>query len=220
MDDLWGNAWNDSPKVDVQSTENEEQKLEAESEIVTNLTVPVWHATEPEENWQPEIGQKTTVWGNEQSPWTIKPVADDEESRLPPDSPLQTPEVEQSPSLPASSTIEVRTPSPEPDEPSIEPDTREEDDMEVLAPPFQSVSPTSPTPGSPDGFGSFETGVELVDESSWVAPVFTNSVSDNPGWVSEWHNEPEPQKDAWAVAQEEKIRRNKRVVSHFLINLC
>lgn len=79
-------------------------------------------------------------------------------------------------------------------------------------------------------FGSFETGLELEpgvpafeDDDKWDAPLSTDDA-----WGSRWENtdveeeQDEAPKDEWEIAREEKLRRDRAVVSPvlFLIEVC
>lgn len=221
MDDLWGNAWGDTGKPEPKPEANESLKREEEPKPEPVVGISVWHATEPEVPWQTEIQTKTTPWGEDSSPWDRPTETVELKEESPPTSSVEELEEEPAPTLPASSPkVEVRISSPEPDEPPTEFTSQEIEIDGELHSPFRLHTPTSPIPTSPDAFGSFATGHEdLANEPGWTSPGLTNQVSaemsEDPGWESAWGSkeEDEPQKDDWAAAQQEQLKRNKRVVS-------
>ena len=85
---------------------------------------------------------------------------------------------------------------------------------EPVAIPSYDIAPELAAPPSPDGFGTFESG--LVEET----PVFgTNNADADPWGASAWaetkreEDDDEPVVDEWERAKQEKAKQDRRVVS-------
>ncbi|KAI5121631.1 hypothetical protein M0805_001160 [Coniferiporia weirii] len=126
----------------------------------------------------------------------------------------------------------IRSLTPGPAEADVPPtvNAEETESLHTDSGPVSTATAPSP-PQSPDPFGSFEAGLVSVPtvsslaegEESWVSPVpvFDDIGTGDDAWGSSWENaaqteSDESPKDEWAIAQEEKRRRDRSVPPELL----
>jgi hypothetical protein len=221
MDDLWGNAWDDSSKEEEKSTVNALPTKEVIKALPTPAVdeEPVWHATE-QPSWKSESETKAGVWGEDQSPWGATTNSITAGASPPSVSPVSSRGHEPPANLPPA-TLETGIRIPSPEQPELELQLPPELPTEDLNTHFRPPSPSSLRVASPDGFGSFETGDDLGADAGWASPRLSPrlaeevaEVAEDPGWGGQSREPKDLRNDAWAAAQEEQARRNKKVVSN------
>ena len=213
MEDPWANAWGEPEKPQIESWTHT-QKPE------TDLAVPSW-VTASDVTWTEPSNTQQSPW-NAQHPvkeWNPSPydtfsvgksstVEISQPDRSPPPT---TPE-----EIPSPSPL----PSPEISVQSLEPASYDE-------PPIPRSRSLSPRAGSPDGFGTFETGLDVngagVDPWGPSTDMPAPASSKDP-WVPTWE-EGKPKSDVelkgepvdeWEAAKQRKERQDRHVVRrHF-----
>ena len=229
MDDVWGNAWS-QPEDDVVQHVPARTKVDdlpswslhstANKHDEADVGTPSWSTGEV--NWTEPTGQDSL--------WSSASVVDD----VHPDAwttPVRTNVEEHEASLfavvdsdgvpqdfPDALKDVTRSSTPQSAE-TAHPEQASAEDNEIPEPISSELRPSRPT--TPDGFGSFATGItpsmDVADTDAWSSPVFNDDSTNS--WGSAWSaTEKSPAttehaKDEWEAAQEEKARRDRAVVS-------
>lgn len=212
MDDPWANAWGDPtnpPATSSWSSHTEE----------ADIGLPAW-ATATGAQWVETGAPDTTLWNDPATPApqasiydsiplgkAPAPVSDLECHNSPPNH--QVDSVPTSPQLNSASPPPVSSPSPT-------------DDSSLTPQREPSLIPPSPPqiPGSPDPFGSFETGLNEIEDEPWssTAPSFPVESVDAKAWGTPWGStrsdaEEDERDDEWEAAKRQKEKQDRQVVS-------
>jgi len=216
MDDPWANAWGEPAKPT--STTWSKNIHDDDKEPEADLATPSWTTGAGIQWAEPSVGQATLWHPASRKGWATSPY-EDIKLENPPTSdhiPTRDREVLETGSNP-SPVLNYAVPrSTTPQEGAI--------DIRATSPTL--ASPTPSEPGSPDGFGTFETGLDSgvtsVDpwSESGVATTVesTESIESdpwNPGWGSGTENAAEEhgqQVDEWEVAKRQKEKQDQHVV--------
>lgn len=224
MDDPWANAWGEPtnsvlgatttttwPTSPVGTNSSDDQEAD--------IGLPSW-ATGAGIQWTQSSIPETPLWDNPASvkAWDASPYDN---------IPIGQPSLDQSAQ---SSSLESPGPKPSPPSPLPSP-TDELPSPFSVSPIEQPYSPptaieTESVPGSPDAFGTFETGLDVdeTDVDPW-SPPRTNLVSaDSDTWGAPWEPTPnfntgiqETEKsepvDEWEAAKQQKEIQDRHVVS-------
>lgn len=241
MDDLWGNAWSQADEDvagkavrTLKSLDDAPWKPAATSTKVeeADIGLPSWSTgainwAEPTGEvslWTSEVATDglsvtthATGWGGEtELNYGIGDTAANSEDGERLETPVETErlddELEDGPEMsdrPSESTpvVEYKTLAPEAVA-EVHPHSHGDDTLK-----------------SSELFGSFETGLELrpgvsafEDDDKWETPLSTDDA-----WGSRWENpdaeeeQDEAPRDEWEIAREEKLRRDRAVVSSVLL---
>ncbi len=218
MDNPWANAWGDDTRPHHSSSPTTSWSVPATSNNgheEADIGIPSWSSNALQWN-EPT----TSLWGEKSNSEPAVANTDHDmhvESTAEPDVGLSTEDV---PSLPDSS--------------QDSPVGSEELEISVFTPPSltlpsfrdESTEDSRPEsrPGSPDAFGTFETGLRMnnVEADPWTPskPSFSDlSDSASTSWETNWvpadSGSDAARVDEWEAAKQEKARRDLHVVRLF-----
>ena len=216
MDDPWANAWGEpaKPTSTTWSQKIHDDDQEPEADIAT----PSWTTGGGIQWAEPQVGQ-TTLW-QPASPkeWATSPYEDIKLGNPPATDHFQ---------ITGREVLETNSdPSPVLNRAVPRSATPEEGAIDLRATSPTLASPTNSEPGSPDAFGTFETGLDAgvtsVDpwsESGVATNVeSTESVKSDP-WTTPWGSGTEKtteehgqQVDEWEAAKRQKEKQDQHVV--------
>ncbi|KAK0488923.1 hypothetical protein IW261DRAFT_1442297 [Armillaria novae-zelandiae] len=222
MDNPWANAWGDDTRPHHSSPPTTSWSVPAtlnNDHEEADIGIPSWSSNALQWNepttslWEEKSNSESVVTSNDQDTLI--------ESTAEPDLGLSTEDVPSSPESPqdspvASGELEIGAFTP----PSLTlPAFREE-----------STEDTRPEsrPGSPDAFGTFETGLRMdnVEADPWTPskPSFSDlSDSASTSWETNWaptDNSSDTERvDEWEVAKQEKARRDMHVPPELLASI-
>lgn len=215
MDELYGNAWGDSSDLagDIQPSKPTwtAPKLTTHDEEA-DLAAPSWSTGESVQWNEPSEESHEFNWTSNDPDlaWTADSVYHDIQIRS---SPSQEPEDESS--APTSTASDVGEESREKPSSTI---LTVVDDIQLTSPALEVLQLTSPLSRSPspDGFGTFESGIETAK-----SPVITSLSRDieEDAWSSPWmgteetdREEADGKVDEWESARREKEKLDRKIV--------
>jgi hypothetical protein len=215
MEDPWANAWEEPTKPPSNSQNIWTRPRDAE----TDIDMPFWatgNVVDPADTQQ-------SLW-NAQLPakdWNPSPY---DTISLGMSSQVESSQPDRTPSSIAAEEISSPPPvSLAPDVQSLEPANFPDDDEPQIAR-SRSRSPTPSSHGSPDAFGTFETGLDVdgagVDPWGHSADFPAPVSSETDSWVPTWGEEKPKAEvkvdsehvDEWEAAKQRKERQDRHVV--------
>ncbi|OSD03075.1 hypothetical protein PYCCODRAFT_1410043 [Trametes coccinea BRFM310] len=220
-DELFQNAWSETTNKIPSTLKDDPQPSWTSPKLVgeeADLAAPSW-STGADIRWNEPTGSPGFSWSHAEpdlawgsSVYETIAIGKTPVEEEPPATPEDAPEAEEPPDEQSVSPVEqAHTPGPTTPSPPPAP----------VLPDAYEVTPELVAPPSPDGFGSFETG---LSEQSAASPGFP--VEDDPWAASAWADTkavqpetPEEPVDEWERARQEKLKLDRRVPPELLANI-
>ncbi|KAF7317901.1 hypothetical protein MKEN_00878100 [Mycena kentingensis (nom. inval.)] len=126
---------------------------------------------------------------------------------------------------------EVPPPAEEPPDDETDSEFQLEPDDEIPRPPSPTRSPPTSPPGSPDAFGTFETGglsaIPTISDAHWSSAQDSSEVAWGGAWAAEdeaGEQGPEDEEEAqavdeWEAAKQQKAQQDKHVPPELLASI-
>jgi hypothetical protein len=215
MEDPWANAWGEPTKTQnvSQNTWTHAQNPE------TDIALSSWATSNSDVKWSDPSDPQQTLWNSQLSVKEWNPSPYDAISAGQP-SQVEFTQPDRSPS-PIITAEEISSPplsSPVMNMQSLEPSSLPIDDESSI------TRPHSPIPGSPDAFGTFETGLDAdgagMDPWGHSADLPVPASGEADAWVPTW-GEDKPKVevevdselvDEWEAAKQRKEKQDRHVV--------
>ncbi|KAJ7089693.1 hypothetical protein B0H15DRAFT_266886 [Mycena belliarum] len=238
MDDPWASPWGEPPTTSKRPSAPVLPLNDVDDE--EDITIPSWEA--PAVNWSDE----NSLWGARspaldkfpswQSPYDDLPLG---KPSVSPPTPLDAPDDVSDTEAPGDSEVAseaeaelaLESPAVPPFAPSsFEPSPFEPPPFEPVFEPSIPLSPTRSPPGSPDAFGTFESGLDDLAATSdpWTAShaALASDSADSawgPAWApSDIEHEgaaEAPVVDEWEAAKRQKAMQDKHVPPELLASI-
>ncbi|KAG5647908.1 hypothetical protein DXG03_007832 [Asterophora parasitica] len=225
MDDPWANAWGEPANKaahDAPATWSHTSKPSTASDAEADIAMPSW-ATGAGVQWSEPSTDQTTLWHPSMplKEWGTSPYEDLPLGKPSPD-PIPDPDRSTSPEA-----IETAPSSPASKHASLEKALEELPSTDnVVQSITRSSTPTS-TPGSPDAFGTFETGLDVdeTDVDPWAKSLTSPEIPEEAAevWVPSWGASDRDidaqtleKADEWEAAKQSKAKQDQHVPPHIL----